>query len=112
MPAGVRVLLIYDRSDLVERAISNSRRTLIEVVITAVVGFRIFLWHFPSALIPVVTIPVAGLFTFVPLYFLGVSVNILSLAGIALACGEPPAAALCGVRAPSQNTATPRRPQR
>ena len=88
MPAGVRVVPIYDRSQLIERAISNSRRTLIEVVITVVVVILIFLWHFPSAVIPVVTIPVAVLMTFVPLYFLGVSINILSLAGIALACGE------------------------
>lgn len=88
MPSGVRVVPIYDRSDLIHRAISNSRRTLIEVVITVVVVILIFLWHFPSAVIPMVTIPVAVLVTFIPLYFLGVSINILSLAGIALACGE------------------------
>ena len=88
MPAGVRVVPIYDRSDLIQRAISNSRRTLIEVVITVVVIILIFLWHFPSAVVPVVTIPVAVLMTFIPLYFLGVSINILSLAGMALACGE------------------------
>ncbi|HEY1984724.1 MAG TPA: CusA/CzcA family heavy metal efflux RND transporter [Terracidiphilus sp.] len=88
MPAGVRVVPIYDRSDLIRRAISNSRRTLIEVIITVVIVIMIFLWHFPSAVIPVVTIPVAVLLAFIPLYFLGVSINILSLAGIALACGE------------------------
>ena len=88
MPAGVRVVPIYDRSDLIQRAISNSRRTLIEVVVTVVVVILIFLWHFPSAVVPVVTIPVAVLMTFIPLYFLGVSINILSLAGMALACGE------------------------
>jgi Cu(I)/Ag(I) efflux system membrane protein CusA/SilA len=88
MPAGVRVVPIYDRSELIQRAISNSRRTLIEVMVTVVVVILIFLWHFPSAVIPVVTIPVAVLMTFIPLYFLGVSINILSLAGIALACGE------------------------
>ena len=88
MPAGLRVVPVYDRSDLIRRAISNSRRTLIEVIITVVIVILIFLWHFPSAVIPVVTIPVAVLVTFIPLYFLGVSINILSLAGIALACGE------------------------
>jgi Cu(I)/Ag(I) efflux system membrane protein CusA/SilA len=88
MPAGVRVVPIYDRSELVERAISNSRRTLIEVVLTVVIVILIFLWHFPSAVIPVITIPVAVLMAFIPLYYLGVSINILSLAGIALACGE------------------------
>ncbi len=88
MPAGVRVVPIYDRSDLIQRAITNSRRTLIEVMVTVVVVILVFLWHFPSAVVPVVTIPVAVLMAFVPLYFLGVSINILSLAGIALACGE------------------------
>ena len=88
MPAGIRVVPIYDRSDLIRRAIANSRNTLIEVVLTVVVVILIFLWHFPSAVIPVITIPVAVLLAFIPLYFLGVSINILSLAGIALACGE------------------------
>ncbi len=88
MPAGVRVVPIYDRSDLIQRAITNSRRTLIEVMVTVVVVILVFLWHFPSAVVPVVTIPVAVLMAFVPLYFVGVSINILSLAGIALACGE------------------------
>jgi Cu(I)/Ag(I) efflux system membrane protein CusA/SilA len=88
MPAGIRVVPVYDRSDLIRRAIANSRNTLIEVVLTVVVVILIFLWHFPSAVIPVITIPVAVLLAFVPLYFLGVSINILSLAGIALACGE------------------------
>ena len=88
MPAGVRVVPVYDRSDLIQRAIANSRRTLIEVMVTVVVVILVFLWHFPSAVVPVVTIPVAVLMAFVPLYFLGISINILSLAGIALACGE------------------------
>jgi Cu(I)/Ag(I) efflux system membrane protein CusA/SilA len=88
MPAGVRVVPIYDRAELIGRAISNSRLTLIEVILTVVVVILIFLWHFPSAVIPVATIPVAILAAFIPLYYLGVSINILSLAGIALACGE------------------------
>jgi Cu(I)/Ag(I) efflux system membrane protein CusA/SilA len=88
MPSGVRVVPVYDRSELIHRAISNSRNTLMEVVLTVVIVILIFLWHFPSAAIPVVTIPVAVLLAFIPLYFLGVSINILSLAGIALACGE------------------------
>lgn len=88
MPAGVRVVPVYDRSQLIRSAISNSRRTLIEVIVTVVIVVLIFLWHFPSAVIPVITIPVAVLLAFIPLYFLGISINILSLAGIALACGE------------------------
>jgi Cu(I)/Ag(I) efflux system membrane protein CusA/SilA len=88
MPKGVRVVPIYDRSDLIHRSISNARNTLIEVILTVVIVILIFLWHFPSAVIPVVTIPVAILLTFIPMYFVGASINILSLAGIAIACGE------------------------
>ncbi len=88
MPPGVRVVPIYDRSDLIHRAINNSQRILVEVVLTVVVVILIFLWHFPSAVIPVITIPIAVLMSFIPLYYLGVSINILSLAGMALACGE------------------------
>lgn len=51
MPAGVRVVPIYDRSDLIQRAITNSRRTLIEVMVTVVVVILVFLWHFPSAVV-------------------------------------------------------------
>jgi len=88
MPSGVKVVPIYDRSELIRRAISNARFTLIEVVITVVIIILIFLWHFPSAVIPVVTIPVAILLTFIPLQYAGVSINIMSLAGLAIACGE------------------------
>jgi len=88
MPSGVKVVPIYDRSELIRRAISNARSTLIEVVITVVIIILIFLWHFPSAVIPVVTIPVAILLTFIPLQYAGVSINIMSLAGLAIACGE------------------------
>jgi Cu(I)/Ag(I) efflux system membrane protein CusA/SilA len=88
MPKGVKVVPVYDRSDLINRSISNARSTLIEVIVTVVIIILIFLWHFPSAVIPVVTIPVAVLLAFIPMYFVGASINILSLAGIAIACGE------------------------
>jgi Cu(I)/Ag(I) efflux system membrane protein CusA/SilA len=88
MPEGVKIVPIYDRSELIQRSISNARSTLIEVILTVVLIILIFLWHFPSALIPVVTIPVAILLTFIPLQFTGVSINIMSLAGLAIACGE------------------------
>ncbi|HWX93923.1 MAG TPA: efflux RND transporter permease subunit [Terriglobales bacterium] len=88
MPQGVRVVPVYDRSELIRRSISNARSTLIEVILTVVLIILIFLWHFPSAVIPVVTIPVAVLVSFIPLQYAGVSINIMSLAGIAIACGE------------------------
>jgi Cu(I)/Ag(I) efflux system membrane protein CusA/SilA len=88
MPQGVKVVPIYDRSHLIRSSISNARSTLIEVIVTVVIIILIFLWHFPSAVIPVVTIPVAVLLTFIPLQYAGVSINIMSMAGIAIACGE------------------------
>src|SRR6266481_900416 len=88
MPAGVQVVPVYDRSQLIRRSISNARSTLIEVILTVVIIILIFLLHFPSAVIPVVTIPVAILLTFIPLQYAGVSINIMSLAGLAIACGE------------------------
>ena len=88
LPQGVKIVPVYDRSDLIRRSISNARLTLIEVILTVVVIIVVFLWHFPSAVIPVVTIPVAVLLTFIPLHYAGVSINIMSLAGIAIACGE------------------------
>src|SRR5438309_1505479 len=88
MPEGVKVVPVYDLSELIRRAISNARSTLLEVILTVVIVILIFLWHFPSAVIPVVTIPVAVLLTFIPLHYAGVSINIMSLAGLAIACGE------------------------
>src|SRR5438270_6899569 len=88
MPEGVKVVPVYDRSELIRRSISNARSTLIEVILTVVLIILIFLWHFPSAVIPVVTIPVAILLTFIPLQYTGVSLNLMYLAGLAIACGE------------------------
>jgi Cu(I)/Ag(I) efflux system membrane protein CusA/SilA len=88
LPAGVKVVPVYDRSELIEGSVRNARNTLIEVVLTVVAVILIFLWHFPSAVIPVVTIPVAILLVFIPLGYTDSSINIMSLAGIAIACGE------------------------
>jgi copper/silver efflux system protein len=88
LPDGVKVVPVYDRSELIHRSISNARWTLIEVVLTVVLVILVFLRHFPSAVIPVVTIPVTVLLTFIPLHYAGVSINVMSLAGLAIACGE------------------------
>jgi Cu(I)/Ag(I) efflux system membrane protein CusA/SilA len=88
LPEGVKIVPVYDRAELIRRAISNARLTLIEVIATVVLVILIFLWHFPSAVIPIVTIPVTLLITFIPLRYAGVSINVMSLAGIAIACGE------------------------
>ncbi len=87
LPEGVAVVPVYDRSELILRAIANLRTTLIEVVVTVALVILLFLWHIPSALIPMITIPVAVLLAFIPFQWMGVSANIMSLGGIAIAIG-------------------------
>jgi copper/silver efflux system protein len=88
LPAGVTIVPIYDRSDLIRRAVSNVSETLVEVILTVVFIVLLFLWHVPSALTPVITIPVAVLVSFIPFRMLGITANIMSLGGIAIAMGE------------------------
>jgi Cu(I)/Ag(I) efflux system membrane protein CusA/SilA len=87
LPKGVKVVPIYDRSDLIKRSIDTTRSTLIEIVVTVMFVIILFLWHPPSAIIPIVTIPVAVLISFVPFKALGITANIMSLGGIAIAVG-------------------------
>lgn len=87
LPQGVRVVAVYDRSDLILRAIDSMKGTLMEVVLTVALVIFVFLWHVPSALIPVLTIPLAVIVSFVPLKLMGISANIMSLGGIAIAIG-------------------------
>ena len=88
LPTGVKVVPIYDRSELIHRTIDSTRETIIEVIITLVLIVLVFLWHFPSASIPLLTMPAAVLISFIPLRMMGISVNIMSLAGVAIAFGE------------------------
>jgi Cu(I)/Ag(I) efflux system membrane protein CusA/SilA len=87
LPAGVKVVPIYDRSDLILRAIDNLKSTVIEVLITVALVVFLFLWHIPSALIPVITLPVVILLSFIPFRMMGLTANIMSLGGIAIAIG-------------------------
>src|SRR5205814_5821364 len=74
-------------SQLVERSIDTLRSALLEIGAMVVVVIMLFLWHVPSALVPIVTIPIAVLVAFVPFRLLGLSANIMSLGGIAIAVG-------------------------
>jgi Cu(I)/Ag(I) efflux system membrane protein CusA/SilA len=87
LPPGVVVKSVYDRSDLIERALHTLKGTLVEELIVVSLVILIFLWHIPSALVPIMTIPISVLFAFIPLYLLGQSSNIMSLAGIAISIG-------------------------
>jgi len=86
-PSGVRVVPIYDRSQLIHRAIDNLSSTLREVVLTVVFIIVLFLWHVPSALIAVISIPVTVLIAFIPFRAMGITGDIMSLGGIAIAIG-------------------------
>jgi Cu(I)/Ag(I) efflux system membrane protein CusA/SilA len=87
-PSGVKVVPIYDRSELIQRTIGTVKETILEIVITVVLIILVFLWHFPSAAIPIVTMPVAVLLAFIPFRLMAVSANIMSLAGAAIAFSE------------------------
>ena len=87
LPAGVRLRTTYDRSELIERAIRTLREKLLEesLIVAAVIG--LFLFHARSALVVVVTLPLGILFSFVVMRLFGISSNIMSLGGIAIAIG-------------------------
>jgi copper/silver efflux system protein len=87
LPQGVKVLTAYDRSELIHRSIENLKDTLIEEITVVSIVILIFLWHIPSAIIPVFTIPIAIIISFIPMRMIGVSSNIMSLGGIAIAIG-------------------------
>jgi Cu(I)/Ag(I) efflux system membrane protein CusA/SilA len=87
LPEGVQVVTAYDRSDLILRSIENLKHTLIEEITVVSVIILIFLWHIPSAIIPVVTIPIAIIIAFIPMKMMGLTSNIMSLGGIAIAIG-------------------------
>ncbi len=87
LPRGVKVVTAYDRSDLILRSIDNLKHTLLEELVIVAIVILIFLWHIPSAAIPIVTIPVAVIISFIPMRMLGISSNIMSLGGIAIAVG-------------------------
>jgi Cu(I)/Ag(I) efflux system membrane protein CusA/SilA len=87
LPAGVEVVVTYDRSELIEGAIATLRGTLIEEMLIVSFVIFVFLLHARSALIPILTIPVGVLLAFVPMLYQGLTANIMSLGGIAVAIG-------------------------
>jgi Cu(I)/Ag(I) efflux system membrane protein CusA/SilA len=86
-PPGVEVKIVYDRSDLIHRAIGTLRHTLVEEGIVVSLVIFIFLLHLRSTLVPVLSLPVAVALAFVPMYFMRINSNIMSLGGIAIAIG-------------------------
>ena len=87
LPAGVEIVPVYDRSGLIERSIDTLRRELIAALVIVSLVILLFLWHVPSAVVPIVTIPVSVLLAFIPMWAMGITSNIMSLAGIAISIG-------------------------
>ncbi|MCI0635705.1 MAG: efflux RND transporter permease subunit, partial [Actinobacteria bacterium] len=87
LPEGVEMVTTYDRSDLIHRAIDTLLHALREEMVIVSAVILVFLWHIPSAIIPILTIPISVFLAFIPLYFMGVTSNIMSLAGIAISIG-------------------------
>jgi Cu(I)/Ag(I) efflux system membrane protein CusA/SilA len=87
LPPGVKIITTYDRSDLIHRSIETLKGTLIEELTIVSVVILIFLWHIPSAVIPILTIPIAVILSFIPMKGMNLTANIMSLGGIAIAIG-------------------------
>ncbi|TBR17812.1 efflux RND transporter permease subunit, partial [bacterium] len=87
LPKGVEVVTTYDRSELILRSIDTLKHQLTEEMIIVSFVILLFLWHFPSAIIPIVTIPIAVLLSFIFLYGMRLTSNIMSLSGIAISIG-------------------------
>ncbi len=87
LPEGVKIVTTYDRSDLIHRSIATLKEKLIEESIIVSLVSILFLFHFRSALVAILTLPIAILMSFVTMYYIGLGSNIMSLGGIAIAIG-------------------------
>lgn len=87
LPQGIEVVPTYDRSQLIDRSITNLSHKLLEEFIVVAVVCMIFLWHFRSSLVAIVSLPLGVLIAFIVMRYQGVNANIMSLGGIAIAIG-------------------------
>ena len=87
LPPGVRIVPTYDRSELINRSIATLREKLIEECIVVALVCLVFLWHVRSALVAIITLPIAILASFIPMFYSHLTSNIMSLGGIAIAIG-------------------------
>ncbi len=87
LPEGIEIVTTYDRSELIKHSIDTLKHQLVEEMIIVSFVILIFLWHFPSAIIPIVTIPIAVLLSFIPMFGMKLTSNIMSLSGIAISIG-------------------------
>ncbi len=87
LPSGVEILPTYDRSELIKAAVDNLRGKLLEEFLIVALVCALFLWHLRSALVAVITLPLGMLIAFGVMYYQGVSANLMSLGGVAIAIG-------------------------
>ncbi len=87
LPEGVKLVVTYDRSDLILKAIHTLKKELFQEMTVVSLVILVFLLHIPSAMIPIITLPIAVIISFIPMYFMGLTSNVMSLGGIAIAIG-------------------------
>ncbi|HXC98210.1 MAG TPA: CusA/CzcA family heavy metal efflux RND transporter [Verrucomicrobiae bacterium] len=87
LPEGVEIVTAYDRSQLIKRSIDTLREKLVEECVVVALVCLIFLWHIRSALVAIITLPIAIILSFLPMFHLHLTSNIMSLGGIAIAIG-------------------------
>lgn len=87
LPAGVEIVPVYDRSDLIDRSMENLIEKLLEEILVVALVCIIFLFHFRSSLVAILSLPAGILIAFIIMYFQGINANIMSLGGIAIAIG-------------------------
>jgi Cu(I)/Ag(I) efflux system membrane protein CusA/SilA len=87
LPAGVKIVTTYDRSDLIHRSIDTLKDEIIKLSLAVSVVCIIFLFHLPSTFVVILTLPVAIIISFICMFYLNVTTNIMSLSGIAIAIG-------------------------
>ena len=87
LPKGVKIVTTYDRSDLILRSIATLKDEIIKLTIAVSLVCLVFLFHLPSPMVVICTLPIAILMAFIAMFYLGVTSNIMSLSGIAIAIG-------------------------
>ena len=87
LPKGVKIVPTYDRSDLINRSIATLKDEILKLAVAVSIVCLVFLFHLPSALVVIITLPIAIIISFICMYYLGVTSNIMSLSGIAIAIG-------------------------
>lgn len=87
-PPGIKVVTTYDRSTLIRHSIDTLSEALVEEIIIVSLVILIFLFHLRSTLVSIITLPIAVMISFIPMYYMGINANIMSLAGIIIAIGD------------------------